>query len=77
MTTLQGGGGPLKKTIFSEEEAIEYDYVKNDKTFAFCNEGYTIHRIIKVIYVKVKGFINPIKTFDFKYCTQLCKFNDE
>lgn len=60
----------------SEEEAIAYDYVMNDKNFAFCNEGYRTHRIIKVIYVKVKGFINPIKTFDYKYCSQLCKFNE-
>lgn len=67
----------MKKTIFSEEEAIAFNYVKNDKTFAFCNKGYRIHRIIKVTCVKVKGFINPIKTFDFKYCTQLCQFNDE
>lgn len=51
---------PLKKNIFSEEEAIAYDYVKNDKTLPFCNEGYRLHRIIKVIYVKVKGFIKDI-----------------
>lgn len=49
MTTHQGQCKTFEDDNFSEEEAIAYDDVKNDKTFPFCNEGYRLHRITKVI----------------------------